>query len=1637
MSRNFLSSLIALVCLLFMSQRTSAQAFQATCNPNYIFANTGCIQCFNPNGNTGGAGVVAFPPSATTYTWIIQTPTSCSTPATHTCQGTDCSSITLSYACCGIYTINSVAINGTLSPPQPVAQSVIYQTVVCSSNASVAVAQPTICIGGGGTALTASGAQTYTWFGPGGGLGNANPIVVTPTANTCYTVIGTTTEGCTVTATGCVAVQSASLSVSPASQTMCLGSQVCFTATGGAINNSSVTPGTGTTGIQWFDPNGNPFSTAFTTCTTAIGGNYTSILTHTGAAGTCTVQAIAAVAIGTNINVSINIAPSTSVCPGNNVTLTAVAIATTASQFTWTSSDGMVPLNGKSIVVNPTVNTVYTVTVDYFGCPGTATIAVGMLTLTPNITASSPSICPGTDFTLTATGGTTYTWYYVDPNAPFSGTVIGTPNTTSNSIAHSPSLGLPGTYSVMAFGGGCSGAAFFTVQEFSLYPTLAASSPSICPGTNFTLTAGNVGGTPNYTFMAGYPASGNPNPNIITTGTANPIVHNPGTNLLPQTYTVYVDSSGCTGEAQVTVNLMVLNPTLSLLGNTTGSVCPGTEFTLSSTGGAGTTYTFYTTPNPGVAIGTPTNTQNFAPHQPGSLPRNYWVKVDSVGCKGIDTIRVGILNLSPKVSLLVTNQNGTVFTAANPSVCPNTTFTLNVMGVGTGSMTSFTITAPIGGTTVPFQTASSATHAISASNFNATYTVAADSAGCIGTNTLQVRRLTLNTQVTATPSLVCAGMPVTVCATGGSTTIFNYFYVVGTTSTQLAANTASSCTVHSNPGPTTQIVYVAFADSAGCTGFGNALVNIAPGLVLNATSSTPTVCSGSAVTLSVTGPANASYSWAAVVGTLSTPLTGMLPYATASAGVTDNPTVTTTYVVTGLDPAGCTGTAAITVSINPTASLTLVVGPQNPTICPGQSATLSVSGTNSYTWSPAGSLSPSAFVPTVIASPSVTTIYTVVGTNNAGCYGSGTVTLTVNQFPVLTFAPTAYSVCAGFTSTITAFGAQSYTWTGSTFTNAIAQQSIAVGNGCFTVTGSNGGTCIKSASICIGVAPPLNIQVSASSMTTCIVSNNPKFSKPVKLSASGASSYVWLPYNPLVMTYSIGATTTVRPPASTCYTVIGATSICSNQQTICITVIPQFTMNVVPPLPAMCIGDSLNLKIVNISTLAVGPVSAFTYSWSEAQNAPPISISPSNLSPTVMVFPQNTTTYTVEVADSRKCMSVPRLVTVTVFPMPETAVAIPTINNVPTNTVCFVGDNPGPPDVVLNLLAENKNTNLQFGVVPTYTWVSPYPKEYNSILTPPNNPGITVSAPLRLPSLVTYTVFSGYNGIPGCRVMDTVTIRVIDCRPVRGVKFTTAEPNDTVCARDCITFINLTDTMAGGPQKVEWTFPGGNPPKSNEPNPTVCYNLPSERGYNVILKVSNPYPMQNGEGSSAISGFLQYVKVVDVPNITIVPPGQLRSDTVIRFGTEVKLTASGGKSYNWSPNYNISSNTSASVTVKPFRTTQYVLTGYNSKNCASRDTINVIVIEDCGDMYVPNAFSPNADGHNDVLYVQGICLQTMSFMIFNRWGEKVFETTDQKQGWDGSYKGEQLNTGVFVYRLEGKTYDGKAYSSKGNITLVR
>jgi gliding motility-associated-like protein len=92
-----------------------------------------------------------------------------------------------------------------------------------------------------------------------------------------------------------------------------------------------------------------------------------------------------------------------------------------------------------------------------------------------------------------------------------------------------------------------------------------------------------------------------------------------------------------------------------------------------------------------------------------------------------------------------------------------------------------------------------------------------------------------------------------------------------------------------------------------------------------------------------------------------------------------------------------------------------------------------------------------------------------------------------------------------------------------------------------------------------------------------------------------------------------------------------------------------------------------------------------------------------------------------------------------------------------------------------------------------------------------------------------------------------------------------------------------------------------------------------------------------------------------------------------------------------------------------------------------------------GDLSVPNAFTPNNDGRNEKFCLQGWarCNTAFNVMIFDRWGEKVFESSDPAFCWDGNYNGEKLSSGVFAYVINATFNNEDHVTKKGNITIIR
>ncbi|MGQ0828728.1 MAG: DUF7948 domain-containing protein [Bacteroidota bacterium] len=142
----------------------------------------------------------------------------------------------------------------------------------------------------------------------------------------------------------------------------------------------------------------------------------------------------------------------------------------------------------------------------------------------------------------------------------------------------------------------------------------------------------------------------------------------------------------------------------------------------------------------------------------------------------------------------------------------------------------------------------------------------------------------------------------------------------------------------------------------------------------------------------------------------------------------------------------------------------------------------------------------------------------------------------------------------------------------------------------------------------------------------------------------------------------------------------------------------------------------------------------------------------------------------------------------------------------------------------------------------------------------------------------------------------------------------------------------------------------------------------------------------------------------------------------------------------WTPATGLSNSTAFHPTASPEKTTTYIVTIIDSLGCPRTASVTIYVISPAckeEDVFVPNTFTPNGDGHNDILYVRSNSLTNLYFAVYNRWGQLVFETTDINIGWDGIYKGMKADPAVFAWYLRGECYNKEKFKTQGNVTLIR
>lgn len=534
--------------------------------PSFIV--TPNTQCFTgSNTYTAFAAITLTTPGATSYTWGISGPGSCQGNTLNPAPtGT---SISLSFSCCGIYTVICVPLaNGGI----PMGANILTQTleIVCPGGGTVTSTGSTpngsnpgevfICAGTTSSVSFSapSSIVSSTLFASTGGInyvaGLSNPALVTPSANTSYTMIGTTAGGCTIAATKTISVQKADLQITPSYTELCIGSTIGFNAVAVAVNTAGYTSGTSTTTISWYAPAGtSPFTIGAYASTAAVVGSYSAILTHSGSAGSCTVLASAYV---NNSLQPLLSAALPSACPSSPFTLsTNVSPNSTFSVFAPSNSiiaTGNYSTTSVAAMSYSNLPATYTIVADSAGCKGSYSFTLQKFILSRvQLISTTNALCAGKSATLTTFGvgnnslfPTYYSYAVLTNTVPFQAN-------TSPSIVVSPTTQT--SYVVVADSLGCTGATSITINVAPpINIAISPSSATTCIGSNsnsinLAITkpvALTATGAASYTWEPHYPG-------VPLTG-PQAVVRPMGTTQ----YTVVGITAVCSGSAMVTVSVI-------------------------------------------------------------------------------------------------------------------------------------------------------------------------------------------------------------------------------------------------------------------------------------------------------------------------------------------------------------------------------------------------------------------------------------------------------------------------------------------------------------------------------------------------------------------------------------------------------------------------------------------------------------------------------------------------------------------------------------------------------------------------------------------------------------------------------------------------------------------------------------------------------------------------------------------------------------------------------------------------------------------------------------------------------------------------------------------------------------------------
>ncbi|HOY30591.1 MAG TPA: gliding motility-associated C-terminal domain-containing protein [Bacteroidales bacterium] len=1393
---------------------------------------------------------------------------------------------------------------------------------------------------------------------------------------------------------------------------LCSGNSVQLQASwGGAGGTYSWSPSAGlnNSGVS------NPVCSATTTTT------YTVTMTNAGnyCTGVDTVR-VTVNPIPTIVPVCIN-----HVCNNEVVPATNFVSVPAGSTYTWTNPNTAIGLGAGgtgnipsftavntgtnpvsvSITVTPTLNNCQ-------GPPLTCIITVNptpLVTVPANITVCNGTTIPDTGFTSPTTGAT-YTWTCSNPAIGLAAN--GTGNIAAFTAVNTGTAPISAVVSVTPTANNCAGIP--STYTITVNPTPAVNVPSdfaVCNGTAVTATAftsptsGTTFSWTNSNTSIGLAASG-------TGNIAGFTAVNTGISPVTSTITVTPSANSCAGTASgytITVNP---TPTVVVPANLTvchGATVSGTVFSGPT---AGTTYTWTNTNTSiGLAVAGTGNIASFTAINTGALPQTATIEVTPAAnnCPGIISSYTITVNPIPAVTVpadvaLCNNAafSGTTFSSPTPGTTFTWTNSNTLIGLGsggTGNLPAFTAsntgTAPISGT----------------------ITVTPSANGCPGAPSTYLITVNPEPVVTVPANIsVCHGATIAMTSFSSPTPGTVFSWTNSNTSIGLAAGGTGNIPAFtaSNTGfnPVTATVTVT-PSANNCPGVVSTYtITVNPLPVVNVPSGI-TVCNGNSITgTTFSSPTTgATFTWTntnTAIG-LAGSGSGNIPSFTALNTGTTPISATITVLPEANSCTGIPSDYIITVNPIPTVNV-----PSNITVCNG-----------------------TALTGTVFTSPTPGTAYTWTNSNTAiGLAANGTgnipgfTAVNTGSVPVLAaivVTPSANS-CAGtpssFTITVNPTDNPAFTYSSSVFCQSGSDPAANITGGAAGVFSAS-----PSGLVFLNSSTGL-IDLSASSINTYVITFNTSglcpasgtdtvsiivapsavFSyagpycqdaaDPLPVLAPGASAGTFsaIPSGLVFVSSSTGQVDLSASTAGT-YTVtnsIAASGGCpAGSATSGITIRP-VPVAVVPANVVVC-----NNGTVPATQFVSNPAGG-TFAWTNTNTT--IGLGSSGTGDIAAFTAVNTGTGAVSATITltpvlNGCSGTPSTYTIIVNPTPTVVV--------PSNLTMCDGA------TVSGAAFSSPTTGT------TYSWTN-------------SNTAVGLGASGTGDIAAFSAVNTGY-----APIMSTITVTPTanNCTGAVSAFSITVHPTPTVilpadlsvCSGEPISQTAFTSPTSG----ATFTWVNSNTAVGLTTSGTdyVPSFTASNNGATAVLATITVTPSAN-----SCTGTPSSYTITVNPLPVIEMNHELPSCPGLNNGTITPVISGGTPPYQylWSSGENDPQLSSLTNGV-------YSVTVTDSKSCTRTGTIDFNVVDDCIDpvLYIPNIFSPNGDNHNDVFYIRGQQISEMHLMIYDRWGEKIFETDDATIGWDGTFKGKEMPSDVFVYHVVITMNDGSEIRKKGNLTLVR